>query len=162
MLQGGIEGKRVLDLFAGTGALGFEALSNGAQFVTFVEKNKNQAALIENNLEEFGVRDKAGVLSEDAFDALAQLYERREIYDLIFIDPPYDQGLGLKAMETLARLPIWNAQSLVFLECHDKETAYDGRGAIHRAQGAINCAPTLLKTKLYGDTKILVYSFSEN
>ena len=149
MLQGGIEGKRVLDLFGGTGALGFEALSNGAEFVTFVEKNKKQATAIEDNLENLGVRDKAGVLAEDALAVLPRLYQKREIYDLIFIDPPYDQGLGLEAMKLLARLPIWNSASLIFLECRRNESAPD-------------CGGELIKSKVYGDSKILVYSFSSN
>ena len=161
MLQGGLDGKRVLDLFSGTGALGLEALSNGAAFVTFVEKNKNQAATIEKNLVALGLEIKGQVLVSDALEMISSLYEKREVYDIIFLDPPYQQRLGAKAMEVLTRLPIWNKQTIIFLECHEKEPAPHCRGEVS-SPGRGNRAPTLIKSRTYGDTKILVYSFSSN
>lgn len=147
MLQNDVEGKRVLDLYSGTGALGLEALSNEALFVTFVEKNKNQAAVIENNLKTLGVAEKAEVLAQDALIAISSVYEKKEVYDLIFLDPPYEGGSGFKSMEALARLPVWHSSSLIFYECRDKEPDCERIGELK-----------LLKSKTYGDTKILVYS----
>ena len=149
MLQDGVAGKRALDLFAGTGALGFEALSNGADFVTFVEMNKNQATFLENNLKKFEVEKCGEVLVQDALEAIPYLYEKKQIYDLIFIDPPYKQELAVKALELLARLPLWTSGSLIFAECHAKETLPERVGEL-----------TQIKSKTYGDTQILVYSVS--
>ena len=142
-----LQGKRVLDLFAGTGALGLEALSNGAASVTFVEKNKNQAAVIRENIQSLGVETRTDVLAWDAIEAIAAFYENKEIYDFIFLDPPYEMGLGFKAMEALARCPIWHSRTLIFYECSDKDPDWERVGELG-----------LLKVKTYGDTKILVYS----
>ena len=147
MLQGAMQGKRVLDLFGGTGALGLEALSNGALFAVFVENNKNQAAVIRENLKMLGVEKSAQVLAQDALESLSSLYQKGEVYDFIFLDPPYEGGLGFKAMEALARLPVWNSGGLIFYECRDKEPDWERIGELK-----------LFRSKTYGDTKILVYS----
>jgi 16S rRNA (guanine966-N2)-methyltransferase len=81
------DGARVLDLFAGSGSLGIEALSRGAHHVTFVESNNEAESFIEKNLETLGCEGSAEVIGMDAMQ-----YPRRarEQYDLIFADPPYD------------------------------------------------------------------------
>mgnify|MGYP001157854156 CR=1 FL=1 len=95
-----LEGKRVLDLFAGTGALGLEALSRGAAHVTFVDNGAEARGLIRDHIEAFGAAGITKLLRRDA-TALGTpgTFGR---FDLIFLDPPYHQGLGEKALAGLA------------------------------------------------------------
>lgn len=93
-----IEGARVLDLFAGTGALGIEALSRDAVEAVFVEKGRVGQRLIAENIGELGLKDRAKLLPRDA----TRLGENKGApFDLIFLDPPYGKGLGQQALATL-------------------------------------------------------------
>jgi 16S rRNA (guanine966-N2)-methyltransferase len=85
-----IEGARVLDAYAGTGAIGIEALSRGAAHVTFVERDRRARALIEENLAGCGVDRDYTIRGEDVAAALS--HERAGAYDLILLDPPYDSA----------------------------------------------------------------------
>lgn len=87
---------RVLDLFAGTGALGLEALSRGAEHVTFVDTGVEARALLRENIQNFGVAGQSRMLRRDATD-LGQI-QRILPCNLVFLDPPYAKGLGDKAL----------------------------------------------------------------
>ena len=95
-----LAGKRVLDLFAGTGALGLEALSRGAAHVTFVDTGAEARGLIRDHIEAFGAAGITKLLRRDA-TALGAPGSFGQ-FDLIFLDPPYGQGLGEKALADLA------------------------------------------------------------
>ena len=84
VIQFDIEGRRVLDLFAGTGQLGIEALSRGAECAVFVERRRDALQVIRENLEACGMTDKARVVNGDAMSYL----KSGEKFDLIFLDPP--------------------------------------------------------------------------
>ena len=88
-----VEGSRFLDVFAGTGAVGIEALSRGAREAVFIENHAPAAALIEKNLESLGLRAEARVLAVDAARGLqrlaAEAAAERKDYDIAFLDPPY-------------------------------------------------------------------------
>jgi 16S rRNA (guanine966-N2)-methyltransferase len=81
------EGRIAADLFSGVGSLGLEALSRGAEFVTFVERDPKIIALLRKNIEKAGFVHKSKVVKADAFKIGAPVYGQR--YDLIFVDPPY-------------------------------------------------------------------------
>ena len=81
-----IEDARFLDLFAGSGAMGLEALSRGAEFVTFVDNNKSSIRSITDNVKAFDVEDQVSVLFGDVF----KLFNRLDTFTIIYIDPPYD------------------------------------------------------------------------
>jgi|GEM_PF-40545 len=83
------DGGRVLDLFAGTGGLGIEALSRGADHAVFIDANPKSVAVIRHNLEATGLAGKAEVYRNDAGKAVRQLERRGMKFDLIFLDPPY-------------------------------------------------------------------------
>ncbi len=85
---GAIEGATVLDLFAGSGALGIEALSRGASHATFVERDRAAVALVQRNLDALGLVDQATVVRADARRWLQGAHGP---FDLAFLDPPYDQ-----------------------------------------------------------------------
>ena len=95
-----LAGKRVLDLFAGTGALGLEALSRGAEHVTFVDTGAEARGLIRDHIQAFGAAGITKLLRRDA-TALGTPGTFGQ-FDLIFLDPPYNQGLGEKALAELA------------------------------------------------------------
>jgi 16S rRNA (guanine(966)-N(2))-methyltransferase RsmD len=84
--------KSFLDLFAGTGNVGIEALSRGASKVVFIEKNAVMANSIKRNLEEFGLSGKYEILTTEASKGIRQLQKRRERFDYLFADPPYEKG----------------------------------------------------------------------
>ena len=94
-----LEGKRVLDLFAGTGALGLEALSRGAASVTFVDTGAEARGLIRDHIEAFGAGGIAKLLRRDA----TELGPAGSIkpFDLVFLDPPYGKGLGEAALRSV-------------------------------------------------------------
>lgn len=93
ILQFDIEGRRVLDLFAGTGQLGIECLSRGAAEATFVDQDRNALRIVKENLKSCGLA--AQIVQSDALRFL----ERGGVYDLIFIDPPYDSALYEPVLE---------------------------------------------------------------
>lgn len=90
ILQGEIEGSTVLDLFAGSGALGLEALSRGADSAVFVDVSRQAVKVIQDNVDRLGFGDKAQVIAGDWKGAVgAQAYYKRNVFDLVFLDPPY-------------------------------------------------------------------------
>ncbi len=100
-LQFDLEGRRVLDLFAGTGQMGIEALSRGASSCVFVDMRRDAAALVRENLAVCGLSDRAQVVCGDAMGYLASV---RAPFDLVFLDPPYERGLCEKAAALLPRV----------------------------------------------------------
>jgi 16S rRNA (guanine966-N2)-methyltransferase len=95
-----IDGVRVLDLFAGTGALGVEALSRGAAYCLFVEEGAEARALIRRNIETFGLTGVTKIFRRDAADLGS--VEGRGAFDLVFLDPPYGKGLAERALVSAA------------------------------------------------------------
>lgn len=100
MIQFEIEDKKVLDLFAGSGQLGIEALSRGARHCTFLENNRDAVNITQKNVNHCGFGDKANIVFSDAFSYLM----RKESFDIAFIDPPYNKGMVLKALPLVLRL----------------------------------------------------------
>ena len=98
IIQFEIEGRRVLDLFGGTGQLGLEALSRGAEHCTFTEQRREAAALIRENIKACGFQDRTHVVQGDAISFLSGC---REKFDLIFLDPPYQTQLLEQTLELL-------------------------------------------------------------
>lgn len=113
ILQFDIEGRRVLDLFAGTGQLGIEALSRGAAHATFVEQRGDAVKLIRENLELCGFSDCSRVVTGDAMSFLASLRER---FGLILLDPPYESDLLEKALAHIARYDLLMPQGIIMAE----------------------------------------------
>lgn len=115
-----LEGSTWIDLFAGTGAVGIEALSRGASHVTFVDSGKAAAKVIRENLRSLGINTGFEVLENDALWALRHLDAKGVKADYVFIDPPYaEEALYLQSLEMLSPSQILNSESLVIAE-HDK------------------------------------------
>ena len=103
IIQFDIEGRRVLDLFAGTGQLGIECLSRGAESAVFVDRRKDAASLIRENLKTTELSHRAKVVNGDSMEYLKGV---REKFDLIFLDPPYAEDLLEGAIAHIARFDI--------------------------------------------------------
>ncbi len=96
-----LSGARVMDVFAGSGALGFEALSRGAAFCLFVETDDEARGAIRDNIETFGVFGSTRVHRRDATQLGVRPGSAGEAFDLVFLDPPYHKGLGEQTLECL-------------------------------------------------------------
>ena len=90
MLQFEIEGRRVLDLFAGSGQMGLEAVSRGAEFAVLVDRSKEAIGVIEKNVAKTKLGDKCRVICSDSLDYLKK---QKDLFDMVWLDPPYDSGL---------------------------------------------------------------------
>jgi 16S rRNA (guanine966-N2)-methyltransferase len=133
-----VAGARVLDLYAGSGALGIEALSRGAASAVFVERDARAAATIRANLEAVGA--EAEISREDA---LAFVRRDRRSYDLVFCDPPYDSGPRIAG--TLAeRLPALLSNDARIVTESDK-------------RNPLELPFPLLRERTYGDTRIAIH-----
>ena len=111
-----LDGARVIDLFAGSGGLGFEALSRGAAFCLFVETDEAARGAIRDNVEAFGLFGETRVHRRDATDLGPRPASAGPPFDLAFLDPPYRRGLGEKALAALADGGWLKPEALVALE----------------------------------------------
>lgn len=139
MIQFDIEGRRVLDLFAGTGQLGIECLSRGAKSVTFVDESRDAVKLIRENLERCGMQGE--VVQTESVGFLG----RDGKYDLIFLDPPYDTGLLQSALEKIVKFDILNDGGIIICESR-QETLLP----------ALSAPYLIEKERRYGKIKITV------
>ncbi|WP_442582436.1 16S rRNA (guanine(966)-N(2))-methyltransferase RsmD [Mesorhizobium sp. ASY16-5R] len=135
-----LAGARVLDLFAGTGALGLEALSRGAAFAMFIEESAEGRGLVRTNVESFGLTGRTKIFRRDA----TKLGEAGTIqpFGLVFADPPYGKGLGEQALLS-ARTGGWLAPRAL---CVIEETASAAFGPVDGF--------TVLDERGYGETVI--------
>ena len=122
-----------LDLFAGTGAVGIEALSRGASAVYFVESSKKAAALIHANLKALGITAGFEVLTLDAAAALRRLESKSVTCDFCFLDPPYRMQEAYGAtLELLSRSPLLGPRSVAIAEHEKRFDPGDGFGGLAR------------------------------
>ena len=116
ILQGSIEGRRVLDLFAGTGAMGIEALSRGARAAVFIENHPGSLDALKRNLAACRLEGVSEVLAKEAEGGLRFLEGRGGNFEVIFLDPPYGKGLASKTVAMLAGSPLLNPETLIVAE----------------------------------------------
>jgi len=139
---GDLTGAAVLDLYAGTGALGIEALSRGAASLVSVERSRRAAAVISTNLDSLGLESVSRVVVGDVCDALRRLGRSGECFDLVFLDPPYAAGEAAAALHALVEASVLAPGATVVLE----------RGRSHPV--AHLAGLELLDERTYGDTVI--------
>lgn len=123
ILQDDVPGCRFLDLFAGSGAIGIEALSRGAAEAVFVDSGKKPVMCIKDNLVHTKLDTKGIVLCQDVNSAILSL-DSGDVFDIVFMDPPYNQGFEENALKTLKNSNIINEDSLIIIEA-SLETKYD-------------------------------------
>lgn len=110
-----VPGCRFLDLFAGSGAIGIEALSRGAETCAFVESGRQAVSVIRSNLNFTHLTDRGRVVQGDVVGILASMDGERP-YGIIFMDPPYDKGLEIQALEVLRGSTLVDADTLIVVE----------------------------------------------
>jgi len=115
-LLGPIAGKTFLDLFAGSGSVGIEAASRGAKKVFFIEKDRTIARAAKRNAAELGFEKKCRIMAVDVGTGLAELFEDRCKFDIVFADPPYDKELVGKTIELLAVNPVLSENSVIVIQ----------------------------------------------
>lgn len=144
-MLGELEGARVLDLFAGTGALGIEALSRGASSALFVERDRRALQALKANLAGLGLAPpQAQVRAGDTLVALRAAREGGETYDLVFVDPPYGQARELEG-------PLSDTLPAALGPCARVVVESDRRAPLR-----LGLQP--LRERRYGDTLIAIYS----
>ncbi|NLE65047.1 MAG: 16S rRNA (guanine(966)-N(2))-methyltransferase RsmD [Elusimicrobia bacterium] len=144
-----LSGRSFLDLYAGSGAVGLEALSLGAREVVFVEHDPRRAQVIEENLEIFRPVERglsSTVINQDSFKTIKQFARAKRTFDVVFFDPPFDIRLGKKTLKTLIAHDILHANSFVVAQVglDEKMPEPDARWV-------------LLKDKVYGASRLNVY-----
>jgi 16S rRNA (guanine966-N2)-methyltransferase len=120
-----MEGNVVLDLFAGTGNLGIEALSRGAKKAIFVEKERQAIRFIQRNLTQLGLEERSEIVPKDTNRAIGILKQRGKSFDLILMDPPYEKGLIQKTLIKLSSHPIYHKDSILVIEHNRREPLPD-------------------------------------
>ncbi len=116
MLQNDVPGAVFIDVFAGSGGIGIEALSRGAKKAYFIENNIKAIKCINQNLQTTRFEDRATVLKSDVLVGLKNIKEKEA--DLIFVDPPYESGLYERTFELLSRLPYVTEYTMLIAECN--------------------------------------------
>lgn len=145
IIQFEIEGRRVLDLFAGSGQLGLEALSRGAESAVFVDASDSSVKIVKQNIELTGFGDKAKVFRSDYASFAAAC---RDTFDIVFLDPPYNAGLLMPALKAV--LPLMSDYGTIACE-HPPEVVPEasvGGFSVH-------------KTYRYGKVLVTVYRKGE-
>lgn len=115
------DGARVLDLFAGTGALGIEALSRGASEAVFIDHHPYAIETIKKNLSLCGFPERGRVFKNNPLHGLSFLEKPGLLFDVIFMDPPYGQGMARKTLELLAQRNLMKPDGVVVVECDRAE-----------------------------------------
>lgn len=141
-----VHGAKVLDLFAGTGNLGIEALSRGAESAVFVDKSQECAGIIKDNLVHTKLEDKAKVFVTEAAAAVARLKADGCAFDLIFLDPPYNRGLVQESLNIIINNGIMSSDCLIVAESDKDDKMPEEAGPFK-----------LIRSQKYGDTVITLY-----
>lgn len=140
IIQFDIEGRRALDLFAGTGQLGIECLSRGAKEVVFIDQSREAVKIIKDNLKSCGF--SAPVLQQDALAYLRGCGR----FDLVFIDPPYDSGLYENVLETINSVDLLSDGGIIVCESRRETILPEMRAPYHKR-----------KEYNYGKVKLCLY-----
>ena len=147
---GEFEGMRVLDIFAGTGNLGIEALSRGASYAVFVDSHRESAEVIRKNLELTRYSDQAKVVLQEAAAALKWLARGEAPFHLIFLDPPYQEGHTERILEILSDSPLLDGGTTVVAEFSAKEKIPRSFGRLEETE-----------RRVYGDTAVSFLTLSD-
>jgi 16S rRNA (guanine(966)-N(2))-methyltransferase RsmD len=148
ILQYDLPEARVLDLYAGCGALGLEALSRGSSFASFVEQAPAARAALEANLRKLGWLDRGRIITREVIACLRQSPGLEPPYDLILLDPPYRTGLAAKTLDVLSQnLDAWLApEGMVVAQAGRREALPERYGALRQ-----------FRQETYGATLVAFY-----
>ncbi len=125
MLQNEISGTRVLDLFAGSGQLGLEALSRGAEYAVFNDSSREATAIIRANAEKTHFTDMCEILSTD-WQPVLRRFANKETFDLVFLDPPYAGGFLPKVLAKMIEWDLLSEGAVIVCESADEGDVFGG------------------------------------
>lgn len=145
ILRGWIEDARVLELFAGSGAVGIEALSEGAKGAVFIEQDSQCVKVIQENLQALGIKD-ALVLAVDACSAVQKFAAQKKAFELVFLDPPYYEDMAKKTLQCLGDYDILTANGLAVVEHFKRDQLPEKAGTL-----------VLWRMEKYGDSMLSFY-----
>lgn len=146
-----LERTSVLDLFAGTGSLGIEALSRGAASAVFADKSRDSISVIRANLEHTKLLEKSKILQEDFLTALDSLFAGNAKFDIIMLDPPYNKNFIQDTLKNLTKNDIIKDGSIIAAEHDAREELPERVGRLFRKM-----------TRRYGDTALTFYVAGTN
>lgn len=121
MIQIKIPDSNILDLFSGSGALGIESLSRGGKKAVLCDKSRHAISIIQKNIEKTKLQDKVEVLNKDYQKCLELLKQRKEEFDIIFIDPPYQLNIAVKAVEKILEYHLLAKDGIIILETDEEQ-----------------------------------------
>ena len=136
----------VLDLFAGTGSLGIECLSRGAEKCVFVDISKDSIAITKSNIKKARVENESIVLNVDFKDAISKLKIQKSKFDIIFMDPPYYKNMFIDALEKIDDADLLNEDGIIVIEHDSKNEFPENIGRLDKS-----------KAKKYGSTTLTFY-----
>jgi 16S rRNA (guanine966-N2)-methyltransferase len=150
ILRDQVPGCCFLDLFAGSGSIGIEALSRGANGAVFVEANHRHAAIIRENLKTCGLEPYARVIAAKAAEALNLLAQEGQAFDLVFLDPPYSKNMEAVTLADINRYHLLKPGGMVIVESSKRDCLPQSVDGL-----------SLLRTEKYGDTILSFYADNE-
>lgn len=151
MIQFDIEGRSFLDLFAGSGQMGLEAISRGASNAVMVDKSKEAAAIIKSNAEKSKLSEACQIYQADYLDFIRR--SEGKSYDIIFLDPPYALKMYNPALKAMLKAKMLKPTSLIICESGEN-TVFDG-------DSELEAEFVTLKQSKYGKTFITIYKLAE-
>lgn len=150
IIQNDVYGTMALDMFAGTGSLGLEAVSRGAKYCYLVDKGSETYSFLKKNIENLGFQDKSEALNMDSYEALSFFQKKGITFDLIFIDPPYLKDMIPPAINKIYEKNLLNKDGMIVSKIDTSETIYEGNEFIR-----------LYDSRKYGNTTVCFYKFRE-
>lgn len=150
IVQDWVYDSQVLDLFAGSGALGIEALSRGASQAVFCDNSLDSIKIIKSNIEKARVVDRSQIVSGDFKRCLRDMEAKNQSFDMIFVDPPYYEGLFEEVLDTIRSYKILKKDGIVIVE-------HDAKRPIGQVEGL-----EVYKEKKYGITMLTFYCLEDD
>lgn len=111
----------MLDLFAGSGAIGIEFLSRGAKKAYMCDKSKEAIKFVKDNVNKTKLQEKAIISNKDYKEFLMDLYKSKEKFDIIFLDPPYEKNLAVESVSLILEYKLLNNNGIIIIETDQKE-----------------------------------------
>lgn len=151
IIQNRIYGSCVLDIFSGTGSLGLEAVSRGAKKCLLVDKDKDTFSFLKQNVESLGFNEICETINRDSYEFLRQIEGKTEIFDIIFVDPPYKKNMIPPIIEIVGSKKLLCEDGIIVTKIDTGEEIYEGINNI-----------VLTDHRKYGNTTVCFYKYKED
>lgn len=150
IIQNYTYGAVAVDVFAGTGSLGLEAVSRGAKECHLIDKGSETFALLKENVANLGFGDKCHCYNMDSYKALELFIQKKMVFDIIFIDPPYAKDMIPPAVELVTKGKLLSPKGIIVSKIDSSESIFEGNDEI-----------VLFDHRKYGNTTVCFYKYKE-